>query len=64
MPKRKPITFTVDENQKEEIQHYAKTKGFDTASNLARMAIFAYMRKNALKPEEKLHSCTAVETDI
>jgi hypothetical protein len=38
----------VDEDQKKEVQEYAKQKGFDTPANLARVALFYYMRKNPL----------------
>jgi len=49
MPKRPAIRFTVDPEKKIEVEHYARIKGFDNPSNLARMALFVYMRKNPLK---------------
>ena len=45
MADRPSIKFRVDEDQKTAIKKYAKTKGFDTPANLARVALFYYMRK-------------------
>lgn len=45
---RPTIKFTVDEDKKKDIKEYAMEKGFDTAANLARVALFYYMRKNPL----------------
>lgn len=56
---RKTIQFTVDETQREMIDAYAKAKGFDTASNLARVAIFAYIARSPIKIEKKPHRGTA-----
>ena len=48
MPDRPSIKFRVDNDQKTDIKEYAKVKGFDTPANLARVALFYYMRKNPL----------------
>jgi hypothetical protein len=41
--KRKAISFVVDD--KEKIQRYAKEKGFENASALARFATIQYMNR-------------------
>jgi hypothetical protein len=43
---RPVISFSVDDNQYKGICEYAKTKGFDKPSNLARMALFRYIARN------------------
>jgi hypothetical protein len=49
MGKRPRIGFSVDQGQHEIIKDYAKEKGFDNPSNLARVALFNYMARNKLK---------------
>ena len=44
--KRPTISFSIDDAQLEEIKEYAKLKGFDKPSILARKALFAYMSSN------------------
>ncbi len=46
--KRPTIEFSVDEEQKREIDNFAKVKGFDKPSTLARVALFSYMKKNPI----------------
>lgn len=58
--KRHSISFSVDADQYENICEYAKVKGFDKPSNLARMALFRYMARNkAATPKRS----TAVQSD-
>jgi hypothetical protein len=56
--KRPTIEFSVDEEQKKDIDNYARVKGFDKASNLARVALFHYMRKNPLTSSRAANSGT------
>ena len=46
MSKRPTISFSIDDAQLEEIKEYAKLKGFDKPSILARKALFVFMSKN------------------
>lgn len=48
MSKNPTIQFSVEPDLKIEAEEYARTKGLVNASNLARMALVAYMRKNPL----------------
>lgn len=50
MPKRsKTIQFSVtNEEAREVIEHYARVKGFHSASNLARFATIQYMSRYPL----------------
>lgn len=52
------ISFSVEEDQKKEITEYAIAKGLKDASTLARMALFAHMRKYPLSKikEENCHA--------
>jgi len=63
MKKRPTIRFSIDPEQKEFIDHYAKVKGFDNASNLARMALFNYMARNRVNSKTKRHSATACTSE-
>jgi len=56
MRKRPTIRFSVDPDQKVEIDKYAKVKGYDNASNLARVALFNYISRNKLTERQR---CTA-----
>jgi hypothetical protein len=47
--KRPTISFSIDPDQKTEIEEYAKQKGYDKSGNLARVALFYYIRKNPLQ---------------
>lgn len=50
--KRPVISFSIDQDQYEEICEYAKAKGFDKPSVLARMALFRYIARNkTVKPK-------------
>ena len=49
----KPISFSVPEDDREEIQRYAEMKGYGSASAFARFATFAQMRKNPLTGAEQ-----------
>jgi hypothetical protein len=46
--KRPHIQFTVDGSFKDEAVAYARARGFETDSALARFALVAYMRKNPI----------------
>ena len=63
---RRPcIRFNVDDFFKTEAEKYAKVKGFENASSLARVALYYYMRKNPLGSTGKAKkpcSGTAEET--
>ncbi len=61
--KRPKVEFSVNPDQKIEIDNYAKIKGFDKASNLARVATFYYMRKNPLVRRKPARSGTAHAVD-
>lgn len=63
MSRRPIIRFSVDPEDKENIERYAKIKGFDKSSSLARMALFAYMRKNPLS-EKDLKATEYTDTEI
>ncbi len=49
----KTIQFSVHDEDREWIEQYAEAKGYGTASNLARFAVFAQMRKNPLTDAER-----------
>jgi hypothetical protein len=49
MGKRPTIEFSVDPELKREAMIYAKVRGFEKDSTLARIALVAYMRKNPIK---------------
>ncbi len=49
----KTIQFSVCEEDREWIEQYAEVKGYGNASNLARFAVFAQMRKNPLTDAER-----------
>lgn len=57
MKKRPTIRFSVDPEQKAEIDKYAKAKGFDNASNLARVALFRYIARNKLSGGKRSTAC-------
>ena len=48
-PASPTVKFRVDPEEIKDIREYAKAKGFRTAGNLARVALFYYMNKNKLK---------------
>jgi hypothetical protein len=52
MTKSKPISYSVDEKIKKEIDHYAKIKGHGTASILSKFAVISHMRRHPLKKNE------------
>jgi len=51
--RRPTISFSVDPEQLEEINQYAKIKGFGRPSNLARKALFAYMGRLPLSDKQR-----------
>jgi hypothetical protein len=51
---KKTISFCVDSaEEKAKINSYAKSKGLQNASNLARLATYQYMARFALKPVQR-----------
>jgi hypothetical protein len=40
------VAFSVSEQEKQDIDYYAKAKHFGDASHLARVALFTYMERN------------------
>lgn len=54
MTTKKPtIRFSLEPEQKSEIDHYAKVKGFGNSSNLARVALFNYVARNKLTSKQR-----------
>jgi hypothetical protein len=53
MTKRPTIRFSIDPDQKKEIEEYAKIKGFDNCSNLARRALFNYIVRNPIRTSKR-----------
>ena len=51
--KNPSIKFSVEDDLKIEAEEYARAKGLVNASNLARMALVAYMRKNPLTQNQR-----------
>lgn len=49
MSKKKTISYSVEPKIKKQIDHYARVKGFVTASAMSRIAIMAYMSRTPLK---------------
>lgn len=49
----KPISFSVPEDDRQEIQHYAEAKGFKTASAFSCYATYSQMKKNPLTAAER-----------
>lgn len=43
-PKPK-ICFTLEEEQKDEVEYYARAKGLHNGATLARFAVFQYMKR-------------------
>lgn len=60
---RKTIQFAVDEEQKKDIEHYAKVNGFDKSGNLARKALFTYMSRLPLKKSQMRQCGSAVKSE-
>lgn len=58
--KRPTIRFSINPDQKKMIDHYAKIKGFDNPSNLARVALFNYISHNKMSERQR---CTALKSD-
>lgn len=48
----KQICFSVPDEDREEIQHYAEAKGYSNASVFARYSTYAQMKKNPLTRAE------------
>lgn len=48
----KPISFSVPDEDRAEIQRYAEVKGYKDASAFARFSTYAQMRKNPLTSAE------------
>lgn len=53
MSKRPTIRFSIDPDQKTDIEAYAKVKGFDNPSNLARVALFNYISRNRMTERQR-----------
>jgi hypothetical protein len=60
MSKRPTIRFSIDPDQKTDIEAYAKAKGFDNPSNLARVALFNYISRNKMTESQR---CRAEKAD-
>jgi len=52
MQKRHKITFSIDEDQLDDIRRYAEYKGYHSPSILARRATFAFMKRMPLKKSD------------
>lgn len=52
MSKKKSISYSVDEELKSRIDHYAKIKGYETASAFSRIAVVQHMRRHPLRKDE------------
>lgn len=59
---RKPtVRFSLESSEhKEELESYAKQKGFANAGTLARVALFQYISRHPLK---KSQGCTAQKAE-
>lgn len=49
----KPISFSVPDDDRVEMQHYAEAKGFKTASAFACYSAYSQMKKNPLTAAER-----------